>query len=210
MSSPDAASSMYQALGRLAAAVRALTAATVQLADAAAARDTATEVERLVARLAPRLAEPPLSRYPTKTPPPTEPADLMPFDLVLGRLNPLAPPIAFTWEDGKSVGRVTFTRPYEGPPGCVHGGMIAAAFDQTLSVANIMAGVAGPTAQLKLRYRKPTPLGVAVRFEGWQTRVAGRRIHAEGRLLVGDTVTAEAEGVFVRLAGNRVMRMLES
>jgi acyl-coenzyme A thioesterase PaaI-like protein len=209
MSSADA-STTYAALGRLAAAVRALNAATVTLADAAAASDAAVEVERLVTRLAPCTAGPPLPRYPTMSPPPTEPGDLMPFDLVLGRLNPLAPPIAFTWEDGKSVGRVTFTRPYEGPPGCVHGGMIAASFDQVLSVANIMAGVAGPTAQLKLRYRKPTPLGVPVRFEGWQTRVAGRRIHAEGRLLAGDTVTAEAEGVFVQLDGGRVMRMLES
>jgi acyl-coenzyme A thioesterase PaaI-like protein len=199
----------HAALGRLAAAVRALTATTVSLADAATATSAAEEIERLVERLASELAAPPLSRYPTMIPPPTEPADLMPFDLVLGRLNPIAPPIVFTWENGKSIGRVTFTRPYEGPPGCVHGGMIAAAFDQVLSVANIMSGVAGPTAQLKVRYRKPTPLGVEVRFEGWQTRVAGRRIHAEGRLLVDDVVTVEAEGVFVQLTGGRVMRMLE-
>ena len=106
-------------------------------------------------------------------------------------------------------GSVTFTRPYEGPPGCVHGGIIAAAFDQTHSIANIMAGAAGPTAQLTLRYRKPTPLGVPLRFEGWQTRVAGRRIHAAGRLLAGDLVTAEAEGVFVELSGGRVLRMLD-
>jgi len=207
MASPDPVSAAYQALGRLAAAVRSLTAASVQLADAAAANAAAGEVERLVARLAPCLAEPALPRHPT--PPPNEPVDLMPFDLVVGRLNPIAPPIAFSWEDGKSVGRVTFTRPYEGPPGCVHGGIIAAAFDQTLSVANLMAGAAGPTAQLTLRYRKPTPLGVPLRFEGWQTRVAGRRIHAAGRLLVGDLVTAEAEGIFVALAARRVLRMLE-
>jgi acyl-coenzyme A thioesterase PaaI-like protein len=91
----------------------------------------------------------------------------------------------------------------------VHGGIIAAAFDQTLSIANILAGAAGPTAQLVLRYRKPTPLGVPLRFEGWQTRVAGRRIHTEGRLLAGDLVTVEAEGIFVQLEGRRVMRMLE-
>jgi acyl-coenzyme A thioesterase PaaI-like protein len=201
---------MDSSLARLAAAVRALIATAVHLADAETAASAAMEVEHLVERLAPRLAEPPVSRYPTMHPPPTEPADLMPFDLVLGRLNPIAPPIVFTWEDSRSVGRVTFTRPYEGPPGCVHGGMIAAAFDQVMSVANIMAGAAGPTAQLTVRYRKPTPLGVPVRFEGWQTRVAGRRIYAEGRLLVGDTVTVEAEGVFVQLDGGRVMRMLES
>ena len=206
MSTPPPA---YDALTRLAAAVRALTALGVQLGDSAAANDAAADIERLVERLTPHLAEPPLPRYPSMTPPPTEPADLMPFDAVVGRLNPLAPPIAFSFEDGKSVGRVTFTRPYEGPPGCVHGGIIAAACDQTLSIANILAGAAGPTAQLVLRYRKPTPLGVPLRFEGWQTRVAGRRIHTEGRLLAGDLVTVEAEGIFVQLEGRRVMRMLE-
>jgi acyl-coenzyme A thioesterase PaaI-like protein len=195
------------ALGRLAAAVRSLTAVSVELADAAAANAAAAEIEGLVARLTPRLVEPALPRHPTQVP--SAPAELMPFDLVVGPLNPLAPPIAFSWQDGRSVGRVTFTRPYEGPPGCVHGGMIAAAFDQTLSVANILAGAAGPTAELTVRYRKPTPLGVPLRFEGWQTRVAGRRIHAAGRLLVGDRVTAEAEGTFVRLAGRRVLSMLE-
>jgi acyl-coenzyme A thioesterase PaaI-like protein len=208
MPSPDAAAT-YAALGRLAAAVRSLTAAAVHVADPAAAIATAERVERLVADLAPHLAEPALPRYPTLTPPPTEPADLMPFDLVVGRLNPLAPPITFRWEAGKSVGLVTFTRPYEGPPGCVHGGILAAAFDQTLSIANVMAGTAGPTAHLAVRYRKPTPLGVELRFEGWQTRVAGRRIHAAGRVLAGGTVTAEAEGTFVQLGGGRVMRMLD-
>jgi len=150
------------ALARLAAAVRALIAATVNLPDETAATDAAEEVESLVARLTPRLADPPLSRYPAMDPPPSGASDLMPFDLVLGRLNPIAPPITFTWEGGRSIGRVTFTRPYEGPPGCVHGGMIAAAFDQVLSVANVMAGTAGPTAELTIRYRKPTPLGVEV------------------------------------------------
>ncbi|HWP65206.1 MAG TPA: PaaI family thioesterase [Candidatus Limnocylindria bacterium] len=205
----DDTSAAYEALGRLAAAVRALAATTVQLADTAAASEAAAEIERLVARLVPRLAEPPLPRHPSSMSQPGAPADLMPFDVVVGRLNPLAPPIVFSAEDGKSVGRVTFTRPYEGPPGCVHGGVIAAAFDQTLSIANILAGAAGPTKQLVLRYRKPTPLGVPVRFEGWQTRVEGRSIHAAGRLLAGDVVTAEAEGVFVQLAGRRVLRMLE-
>jgi len=200
---------LHTALGRLAAAVRTLTAATVSLASAETASHAAADVERIVASLAPRLAEPPLPRYPTMSPPPTEPGDLMPFDLVLGRLNPLAPPVVFTWEDGKSIGRVTFTRPYEGPPGCVHGGMIAAVFDQVLSVANIMSGQAGPTAQLQLRFRKPTPLGVEVRFEGWQERTAGRRIHAAGRLLANGEVTVEAEGIFVQLPSGRVMQMLE-
>ena len=133
---------------------------------------------------------------------------VLPYDPVLGRMSPLAPPVAFRWEEGKAIGEVTYGRPYEGPPGCVHGGVIALAFDQVLSLANLLHGTAGPTASLRVRFRKPTPLGVPLRYEGWRERAAGRRIHAAGRLVAGDVVTAEAEGTFVHLSRDRVMRML--
>jgi hypothetical protein len=51
---------------------------------------------------------------------------------VLGRANPLAPPIEL-WLDGEVMrARARFEAAYEGPPGCVHGGYIAAAFDEVL------------------------------------------------------------------------------
>ncbi len=137
-----------------------------------------------------------------------EPATLMPFDPVVGRLSPLAPPLHVRWEPPKAVGEVSFTPPYEGPPGCVHGGLIAAAFDQVFNVANLMLGSPGPTASLRLDYRRPTPLGVPLRFEGWQERVDGRRVHVRGRLLAGDRVTVDAEGVFVVVPVERILAML--
>jgi len=112
-------------------------------------------------------------------------------------LSPLAPPLRIRWESPRIVGEVTFGPAYEGPPGCVHGGFIAAAFDHVFSVMNLMLGTPGPTASLALQYRRPTPLRVPLRVEGWQDRVEGRRIHVRGRLLVGDQVTAEADAVFV-------------
>jgi acyl-coenzyme A thioesterase PaaI-like protein len=132
----------------------------------------------------------------------------MPFDPVVGRLSPLAPPLRVRWEPPRAVGEVTFTPPYEGPVGCVHGGMIAAAFDQVFNVANVMLGTPGPTASLIFHYRLPTPLGVPLRLEGWQERTEGRRIHVRGRLLARDRVTVEAEGVFVVLPVERILAML--
>jgi acyl-CoA thioesterase FadM len=92
----------------------------------------------------------------------------------------------------------------------VHGGVIAATFDQVLNVANLMRGVAGPTRRLEMRYLKPTPLLVELRFEGWIERVEGNEVHTRGRLLVGDQVTVEAAGDFVQLSHERVMRLLET
>jgi hypothetical protein len=193
----------------LAAAVRALIAATVT-ADAppeAIAR-ARTAVAAAVAALQPHVPSPVPPRYPTGGFDPMDPATLMPYDPVMGPRSPLAPPIRFAWEEPKAVGRVTFGTPYEGPPGCVHGGVIAGAFDQVFNVVNVLRGAAGPTARLDVRYRRPTPLHTEVRFEGWQTGVEGRHVRTAGRLVAGDEVTVEAEGVFVLVPIERVLQLL--
>jgi acyl-CoA thioesterase FadM len=69
-----------------------------------------------------------------------------------------------------------------------------------LGIANVAAGYGAMTAILTTRYRRPTPLHVLLRFEAWTDRIEGRRIVAKGELRNGDTLLAEAEGVFVRLA----------
>lgn len=59
---------------------------------------------------------------------------------LVGPLNPLAPPIVISADGTKVTGVVTFGAAYEGPPGCVHGGFIAAAFDEVLGLAQGMWG----------------------------------------------------------------------
>jgi acyl-coenzyme A thioesterase PaaI-like protein len=137
-----------------------------------------------------------------------DPGAIMPFDFVVGALSPLAPPLRVRWEPPMAVAETTFSAAYEGPPGCVHGGIIAAAFDQVFNVANLMLGAPGPTATLQLRYRRPTPLASLLRFEAWQERVEERRVYLRGRLLAGSDVTVEAEGAFARLPVERIMALL--
>ena len=65
------------------------------------------------------------------------PQDFFPTSPVIGFANPVAPPVevwAVEGEDGQREirGRVTFGYPYEGPPTCVHGGVIAELFDELL------------------------------------------------------------------------------
>jgi acyl-coenzyme A thioesterase PaaI-like protein len=196
------------ALERLAESVRRLIDVTVTVAAPPATLAAATgAIDRIVADLRPFVPSPPPPRY-QRPAGSTDPNDYFPYDLVIGRRSPLAPPIHFTWEAPKAIGRVRFGTPYEGPPGCVHGAALAAAFDQVFNVANVMQGLAGPTAKLEILYRRPTPLFEDLRFEGWQERVAGRRIHAAGRLLAGDRVTAEAKGLFVHLPPEDVLHLL--
>jgi acyl-coenzyme A thioesterase PaaI-like protein len=194
-------------LERLAHSIRRLIGVAVTLQAPARTLAAASKaIDRLTDDLSSFVPEPPPSRYPTTQA--ENPADFFPYDFVLGRLNPLAPPVSVTWENERAVGRVTFGTPYEGPPGCVHGAVIAATFDQVFNVANLMSGTAGPTARLEIRYRRPTPLFRELRFEAWREKIQDRKIFSAGRLLAGDEVTAEASGLFVVLSAERVMKML--
>lgn len=131
----------------------------------------------------------------------------MPFDMIVGSCNPVAPPITVEFQPPKAIGRVTFTPSYEGAPGCVHGAALAGAFDIMLTAANFMANAAGPTVELTIRYRKPTLISQPAIFETWVTGTKGRRIHSEGRLIQGDVVTVEAVGEFVDMERSRIARM---
>jgi acyl-coenzyme A thioesterase PaaI-like protein len=126
---------------------------------------------------------------------------------MLGRANPLAPPIELWLEDDHIVGRATFGAAYEGPPGCVHGGFVAAAFDEVLGSTQSLSGSPGMTGRLTVHYRKPTPLQTELRFVGRLDRVDGRKIHTTGELWAGDVLCAEAEGLFISIDFGRFAEM---
>ncbi len=131
----------------------------------------------------------------------------MPFDMVVGTCNPVAPPIDIRLEPPKAYGSTVFTPQYEGAPGCVHGAAIAAAFDIVLTAANVVAGAAGPTVELTIRYRRPTIIGIESTFESSVVEVTDRRTFSTGRLLQDGVVTVEATGEFVNLSRERINAM---
>lgn len=126
----------------------------------------------------------------------------------IGLANPLSPPISFEYRDDRLFGTVTFGSAYEGPPGCVHGGYIAAAFDELLGAAQSMSGIQGMTARLEVSYRKPTPLGEPLTLEGWVDRSEGRKIFVVGTMSADEQVTAEATGLFLSLDPERFAALL--
>jgi acyl-coenzyme A thioesterase PaaI-like protein len=119
------------------------------------------------------------------------------YSPLIGLSNPLAPPVVLDVDGDVVRGTVTFGAAYEGPPGHVHGGLIAATFDEMLGFAQSMTGHPGMTGVLTIRYRKPTPLYRELTLEGRVVRVDGRKIMTAGRMCAGDTLTAEAEATFI-------------
>jgi acyl dehydratase len=128
-----------------------------------------------------------------------DPAGFFDHSPMLGRANPLAPPIRLGTHGDRMYGIATFGSAYEGPPGCVHGGYVAAAFDELLGAAQSLGGRPGMTGRLTVNYRSPTPLNTELRFEGWVAKVEGRKTFTEGTVHAGDRLCAEAEGLFIAI-----------
>lgn len=196
-------------LRSMADAIRRLIATTVDSdADATATASAAARLHALADELEPMVRE----AHPPKhggmwDGGESNPHDHFQFDVMLGIYNPLALPVEMTWEPPVARGRATFTSPYEGPPNCVHGAIIAGAFDQVFNVANLKTGVAGPTAYLHVDYRRPTMLLKPLLFEGWVERTEGRKSFCKGRIVQDDVVTCEAEGLFIQVGVDRIRNL---
>lgn len=127
--------------------------------------------------------------------------DRSPF---MGLMNPLAPPMSARLDpdDGEwgSVHcSVTFTEPFEGPPGHVHGGFLAGVFDEILGQAQSLSGRPGMTGKLSISYRAPTPLFAELHLRGWIERIEGRKIFTHATLHNGATLCCEADGLFISM-----------
>lgn len=130
------------------------------------------------------------------------PEEIFPYSPVVGRLSPVAPPVrlwrAIGETGGELHGEAVLGAAYNGPPGSVHGGVIAEVFDEMLGCVCVTKGLGGFTGTLTVVYRSPTPLDTPLTLRAWHDRSAGRKIFAKGTIHAGDTLCAEAEGIFIR------------
>jgi len=109
----------------------------------------------------------------------------------IGAYNACFPEYAIAVDGGSASGTVTFPVAFEGPPGVVHGGVLATFFDCVVQHHNCDVGVAGKTTSLLVEYRRPVPLGVELQF-AIERATDDRRITSVGRLLHDDDVLCTA------------------
>ena len=128
-----------------------------------------------------------------------------------GLSNPIAPPVNH-WIDGDlAFATCECGWAYEGPPGSVHGGIVAAIFDQFLGMAQIIGGQPGMTAYLNISYHNRTPLNTELKLEGKLLRIEGRKTFMRGEMFADGTMTASCEGLFVQPRGGMMnVKVLEA
>jgi uncharacterized protein (TIGR00369 family) len=93
---------------------------------------------------------------------------------------------------------ITLPARFQGWRDVAHGGIVAMLLDEGMAYAAATRGHLGVTAELKMRFRAPVPLGAPLRVRGrvvWERRtvlgVSAEVVDAAG------TVLAAAEGRFV-------------
>ena len=112
---------------------------------------------------------------------------------VVGGANPTAVEIETTLDGDVAVAQVVFGAAFEGAPGRVHGGMVAAVLDDIAGFALGIAGEPGFTGTLKVVYRAPVPIERPIEFRTWVRGREGRKLFVEAEARLDDRVLATAE-----------------
>ena len=109
------------------------------------------------------------------------------------------------WSDpasGEARGELAIPEPFNGFPGIVHGGVVAALLDEAMVRSALLDGGFDDlmvTARMEVTYLRPVPTGAPVVAAGRTVRRAGRRATAEAELRLADgTVAARAGALLVQ------------
>ncbi len=106
-------------------------------------------------------------------------------------------------DDGVLTAETRFGPAWEGPPGLVHGGFLAAGFDMVLSAAAHRVLSHSVTRRLQLRYLRPTYTGALLRYEVRAGARDGRLLELHGTLHCDDVLTMRASAQFASLDRTR-------
>ena len=100
-------------------------------------------------------------------------------------------------------GTVRFGPDAEGAPGLVHGGLLATFADEVMGFVPHGGNAVRLTAEMTIRYRRPTPIDTELRCRARVAEATGRRFTVHAVITTADddaTVLAEAGATYVLLA----------
>jgi len=118
-----------------------------------------------------------------------------------GEANPAGLHLEFLLAaDHTVVCLATLPETFEGPPGYLHGGIIATLLDETMSKSVRAKGFTAMTRHLEVDYLRPVPSGAPIRMEGRMLQSDGRKHWIEARIVNAEgTVLARSKGLFVEV-----------
>ena len=93
---------------------------------------------------------------------------------------------------------VQLTDMHEGPPGYIHGGIIATLLDEAMSKLNRPLDVLAMTRNMQVDYLRPAPLNQPLTLTGRHLRRDGRKLYHQAELTNAEgAILAHATGLFI-------------
>ncbi|MFC0313264.1 PaaI family thioesterase [Gordonia phosphorivorans] len=114
----------------------------------------------------------------------------------VGARNAVAPPLHVRRSPGLAECEMELGAAYEGPGGCVHGGIAALLLDQLVGEAASTDGLPSFTGTLTVKYLRPTLLG-ALSARAEVTGREGRKTFVHATMSDADGVTVEADAIMI-------------
>ncbi|MFI5819896.1 PaaI family thioesterase [Streptomyces rishiriensis] len=106
--------------------------------------------------------------------------------------------------EGMSVTAEFTVQPaHQGAPGLAHGGILAAALDETLGSLNWLLRTVAVTGRLETDFVRPVPVGATLHLEAEVTAVARRKIYSSATGRIGGPdgpLAVRAQALFVEVA----------
>lgn len=119
------------------------------------------------------------------------------FEVMTGHAAVFAPPMKL-WIEGETVhARATLNHVFQGPPGRVHGGVIALMMDILMARTQEITKTLGFTGTLNLCYHAATPLDTELEMDSRVLRCEGRKQFIEGRIFANGVHTVTGEGLWI-------------
>ena len=129
-----------------------------------------------------------------------EPIGTFPDCVVSGDANPMGLDIQFFREGDEAVSHAVLGPAFEGAPNRAHGGVVAAVFDDLMGFVLTIHESPAYTAELTVRYKRPTPVGEEIEFRARLVERRGRRLDIEAEATdKSGTKIATATGVFITI-----------
>lgn len=129
---------------------------------------------------------------------------------LIGKSSCVGPAFKIWVENDEGRGIVNCDWRFEGPPKCVHGGYVAAIFDEFMGWTQMLSGGAGATKNLSVTYHKPTPLNVDLALKARMVSLDGRKIRVTGEMYAGDIMTASADALFISFGDKGTTELYKS
>lgn len=122
-----------------------------------------------------------------------------------GQANPAGLHLEFHLaDDGRVVCLANIADTFEGPPGYLHGGIIATLLDEAMSKAVRSHGLVAMTRHMEVDYQRPVKSASPIRLEGLLTHSESRKHWVEAKILdEGGKVLAMGKGLFIEVQARR-------